>query len=164
MPSPTTPANNPDTGAAEDSTFPTASQTGHPRTEARLAAVQTLFSARSMAQEVADTAADLLPNVKQRKADAALYATIVAEAGEGATRYAAMLGAHMTDEWPLERIDPVHYAILWSAAAELACMPETPIKVIINEYLNIAKGFEGQPAEVGFINAVLDKLAAKLRA
>jgi N utilization substance protein B len=160
MHSPTTTANSPE---AEDSTLPTTSQTGHPRTEARLAAVQTLFAARSMGEDVAETAADLLPNAKQRKADAALYANIVAEAGESSNRYAAMLAAHMTDEWPLERIDPVHYAILWAAAAELACMPETPVKVIINEYLNIAKGFESQPPEVGFINAVLDKLAAKLR-
>lgn len=158
MHSPTTSTN------ADESTLPTVSQTGHPRTEARLVAVQTLFAARAMGAEVSDVAADLLPNAKQRKADAALYAAITAEAGEGAQRYAAMLAAHMTDEWPLDRIDPVHYAILWAAAAELAAMPETPIKVIINEYLNIAKGFEGQPAEVGFINAVLDKLAAKLRA
>lgn len=148
----------------DEQTLPTVSQTGHPRTEARLIAVQTLFAARAMGSEVSDVAADLLANAKQRKADAALYASIVAEAGEGTNRYAAMLANHMTDEWPLERIDPVHYAILWSAASELSCMPETPTKVVINEYLNIAKGFQGQPAEVGFLNAVLDKLAAKIRA
>lgn len=149
--------------AGADDVSPTANQTGHPRTEARLVAVQALFAARTMGSEVSDVAADLLPDAKKRKADAALFAAIVAEAGEGANRYTTMLAAHMNDEWTIDRLDPVHYAILWAAAAELAAMPGTPTKVIINEYLNLAKGFESQPAEVGFLNAVLDKLAGKLR-
>ena len=38
-----------------------------------------------------------------------------------------------------------------------------PVKVVINEYLDIARGFFTGP-EPGIANAVLDKLARSLRA
>lgn len=139
------------------------SLTGHPRTEARLCAVQALFSAGQRGLDPRDAAVDFLAGVKARKADAALFAAVATEAGEGTERYAAMLAAQASDEWPIDRMDPVHRALLWAAAAELTAMSETPAKVVISEYLNIAKGFAAKPSEVGFINAMLDKLAVKIR-
>jgi N utilization substance protein B len=139
------------------------SLTGHPRTEARLGAVQALFSARESGADAREAAVDLLPAVKKRKADASLFADITTEAAEGADRYKAMIAAHASDEWPIDRMDPVHFAILWAAVAELTCAPETPAKVVISEYLNIAKGFAAKSGETGFINAVLDKMAGKIR-
>lgn len=175
MPSPKTPSPPPsnlpaneaetDAWAAGEDAFPLLheSLTGHPRTEARVAATQTLFSAKTMQADVRSLAAEHLTDVKKRKADAGLFADIITEAGTGAARYEALMAAHTLDEWPLDRLDPVHYAIIWAACAELTAKPDTPTKVILNEYINIAKGFASKPADIGFMNAILDRIAQKIR-
>lgn len=64
--------------------------------------------------------------------------------------------------WPLKRIDPTLRALFRAAGSELATMPKVPYKVVINEYVEVAKAFfEGE--EVRFANAVLDALARALR-
>ena len=45
---------------------------------------------------------------------------------------------------------------------ELAHRPETPYRVIINEAIELAKGYGGTDGHK-FVNGVLDKLAARLR-
>lgn len=166
MPSqPINPVTDNDAWQKGDDAFPAlnGSLTGDSRTEARLCAVQALFSARASGVEVADVAAEMLADVKARKADKLMFAAITTEAGEGAKRYQTMISSHLLDEWPLDRLDPVHYAILWAAAAELTARPDTPPKVVMNEFMNIAKGFASKPGEAGFINVVLEKLATAIR-
>jgi N utilization substance protein B len=63
----------------------------------------------------------------------------------------------------LTRIDPVLRALMRAGAAELAMQDGPPAKVVINEYLDIARGFFTGP-EPGLANAVLDRLARSLRA
>jgi N utilization substance protein B len=74
----------------------------------------------------------------------------------------AMTQALPTD-WPLARIDPVLRALLRAAGAEFMATDGAPAKVIINEYVDIARGFFSGP-EPGLANAVLDRLARLLRA
>ena len=52
--------------------------------------------------------------------------------------------------------------IIEASIYEFAFRPDTPIKVIINEYLNVAKILldEGKKS---FLHAILDKLAKKMR-
>ena len=58
---------------------------------------------------------------------------------------------------------PILYqAIIIAAGSELKECDRTPTKVIINEYTNIANSIINETA-VGFINAILDKLAALFR-
>jgi N utilization substance protein B len=60
------------------------------------------------------------------------------------------------------RIDPVLRAVMRAGAAELGMPGAAPAKVVINEYLDVARGFftGGEP---GMANAVLDRLARLLR-
>jgi len=53
-------------------------------------------------------------------------------------------------------------AILRAGAFELLSMSDVPARVIINEYVNVAKAFfdDNKP---GMVNGVLDKLARVLR-
>ena len=139
------------------------SLTGDSRTEARVCAVQCLFAARASNGDVAETAADLLEEVKSRKADKVLFAVITTEAGEGAVRYQSLIKVQLLEEWPLDRLDPVLYALLWAAAAELTSRPDTPAKVVMNEFINIAKGFASKPSEVGFVNVVLERISGVVR-
>ena len=60
--------------------------------------------------------------------------------------------------WSLSRIDTVSRAILRSALYELRECNDIPVKVIINEYIEISKSFfEGD--EPNFINGILDKIS-----
>ncbi|MBD5804372.1 hypothetical protein AZOA_38150 [Azoarcus sp. Aa7] len=63
----------------------------------------------------------------------------------------------------VEELSPVERAILLLATHELKIAPDTPYRVIINEAIELAKSYGGTEGH-RFVNGVLDKLAAKLRA
>ncbi|NMG75446.1 transcription antitermination factor NusB [Aromatoleum diolicum] len=64
---------------------------------------------------------------------------------------------------PVNELSPVERAILLLATHELKHNIETPYRVIINEAIELAKSYGGTDGH-RFVNGVLDKLAATLRA
>ena len=62
----------------------------------------------------------------------------------------------------LEQLDPVEHSILRLGLFELLFHPEVPFKVVLNEYINVAKQF-GSEKSHAFINASLDKLTKTAR-
>jgi N utilization substance protein B len=60
-------------------------------------------------------------------------------------------------------LSPVEHALLLMAAFELASQPDTPYRVVINEAIELAKSYGGTDG-YKYVNGVLDKLAAELRA
>lgn len=64
---------------------------------------------------------------------------------------------------PLNEVHAIEHAILWIAMYELKVRLEIPYKVIINEAILLAKQFGAQDSHK-FINGVLDKAAAQIRA
>lgn len=64
--------------------------------------------------------------------------------------------------WKLERLLSVDRAILRLAAFELAERPETPLEVVLDEAIELAKKF-GSDDSPAFVNGVLDSLAKDLR-
>jgi transcription antitermination protein NusB len=64
---------------------------------------------------------------------------------------------------PLKELSPVEHSILLLATYELAHQPDVPYKVVINEAVELAKSFGGTDGHK-YVNGVLDKLAAELRA
>lgn len=63
----------------------------------------------------------------------------------------------------IEQLDPVTMALLRLSTYELKHRIDVPYKVVINESLNLAKKFGAEDSHK-FINGVLDKTAAQLRA
>jgi transcription antitermination protein NusB len=63
---------------------------------------------------------------------------------------------------PVTQLDPVEHAILWLGLTELRAHPEIPVKVVITEAVQLAKEF-GATDGHRYINALLDKVAPKLR-
>jgi transcription antitermination protein NusB len=63
---------------------------------------------------------------------------------------------------PVAQLDPVEHAILWLGLTELRAHAEIPVKVVINEAVQLAKEF-GATDGHRYINALLDKVAPKLR-
>jgi N utilization substance protein B len=63
----------------------------------------------------------------------------------------------------LAELSPVEFAVLLLGAYELLHHPEIPYRVVINEAVELAKTFGGTDGHK-FVNGVLDKLAAQVRA
>ena len=75
----------------------------------------------------------------------------------------ALIGKALTSDWPLDRLETVLRAILRVGAYELLARLDTPARVVISEYLDVAHAFYSGK-EPGFVNGVLDRLARILRA
>jgi transcription antitermination protein NusB len=63
----------------------------------------------------------------------------------------------------VNELSPVEFSVLLLGAYELAHHPEVPYRVVINEAVELAKTFGGSDGHK-FVNGVLDKLAAQVRA
>ena len=143
----------------------TKSLTGHPFTEARLCAVQAIFQANLNEQPFKEVAVQFkLFQIKKRKADKKLFIAILEDIGDQSTfeRYQEMIQSGLNEKWTYDRLGSIEKALLTAAISEFYVKPETPKKVIINEFLNISKGFL-KPDEVNFVNGILDKIAAQVR-
>ena len=65
--------------------------------------------------------------------------------------------------WRLERMGRVDRNILRLAVGELSARPETPVRVVINEAVELAKRF-GTSDSPAFVNGLLDRIAATMGA
>ncbi len=74
--------------------------------------------------------------------------------------------AEMIDEkarnWELERIALMDVILIKMALAELLEFPSIPVKVTLNEYIDISKYYSSAKSKV-FINGILDKLIIDLK-
>ena len=73
-----------------------------------------------------------------------------------------MTDTALVEKWPLGRIDPTLRALFRAAGAELLAK-ETPPKVVIVEFVDVAKAFFPDGKEPKFVNAVLDHMAREIR-
>ncbi len=143
------------------------------RGTARLAAVQALYQIeltgtmpdRVLREFVAHrlgASANAAEDESLGEADGELFTAIVRGASEHRVDLDRMVGTTLAQGWTLERMDRVLRAILRAGAFELFARAETPARVAITEYVDVANAFyEGK--EPGFVNSVLDKLAHVLR-
>ncbi|MCZ8081221.1 MAG: transcription antitermination factor NusB [Fuscovulum sp.] len=136
------------------------------KSASRLFAVQALFQMESSGQTVEKIVrefeshrfGEVFDDVEMAEGDPAHFRKVV----DGAVNWQAKID-QMTDralvaKWPIDRIDPVIRALFRAAGAELVSM-ETPPKVVINEYVDVAKAFFPEGKESKFVNAVLDHMA-----
>ncbi len=65
---------------------------------------------------------------------------------------------HLTKEWTLTNLPKLLCATMRVAICEIKYFPETPHKVILNEYTDIASDMLDE-GEIGFVNSVLDNYA-----
>ena len=64
--------------------------------------------------------------------------------------------------WELERIMELDIILMKMALCEFTEFPSIPVKVTINEYIELAKTYSSQKSKV-FINGMLDKMAVDLK-
>ena len=66
------------------------------------------------------------------------------------------------EHWEIERLAATDRSVLRAAVAELIGRPGTPVRVILNEAIEIAKRY-GSEESGRFVNGVLDRVARALR-
>ena len=82
---------------------------------------------------------------------------LVAAAGEHAARIDALI-VSASKNWRIDRMSRVDRNILRLGACELIAFTEVPVKVVINEAVELAKRF-GTAESSAFVNGVLDRIA-----
>ena len=91
---------------------------------------------------------------------------LLAHLARSVTRDCGLLDSHissvLSDEWSMSRLGATMRALLRAACYELVACLDVPARVVIKEYVDIARGFYDLE-ETGFVNAALDRLARVLR-
>ncbi len=72
------------------------------------------------------------------------------------------INSHLSEDINLKKTDKLLKIILFAALFELMFKHNTPKKVIINEYLIASEHFL-EKIQIGYLNAILDKIAKVLR-
>lgn len=140
------------------------------KSAARLYAVQALFQ-----MEASDQSVDkVMREFEEYRFGATYEGDEMAEGDidlfrqlmEDAVTYQAPID-QMTDralvaKWPIARIDPTLRALFRAAGAELT-QSDTPPKVVIAEFVDVALAFFPEGKEPKFVNAVLDHMAREAK-
>lgn len=66
-------------------------------------------------------------------------------------------------QWDFDRMAPVDRTLVQMALSEMLAFPEIPLKVTIDEAIEISKQY-GSPKAAAFVNGLLDALATELKA
>lgn len=130
-----------------------------PRHQARSLALQALYEIDATDHSVADVLSDRLSGDELVSQTRLLATTLV----HGVLEYCPQLDGlirHYAPEWPLDQIATIDRNILRIAIYELGASSVTPVKVAINEAIELAKTF-GTESTPRFINGVLGTLAAR---
>ena len=147
----------------------------HSKTLARLAAVQALFQMEAANVGVQRGIDDFVSHWMRETismdevdgadlsgADKSYFTKLLTGVVEAQDRIDPYLERQLAEGWKLNRIDPTARAILRLGLYELIRIPDTPAKVVIDQYISIAHAFfdDQEPA---FINGVLDAAARAAR-
>lgn len=122
--------------------------------------VQALYQRQLAGHTAAELAAQFASQKDFEKVDVEYFRRLLGEILADITGLDALIAAEA--DRPLAQLDPVEHAILWLGLMELRAHPEIPLKVVITEAVQLAKEF-GATDGHRYINALLDKVAPKLR-
>jgi len=95
------------------------------------------------------------------RADTALVEALVRGSIERADVLDALIAPHLIER-RLSELSPIERAILRIGTLELAEQPDTPVKVVLNEAIDLGKDF-GATQGHRFVNGVLERVAQAVR-
>ena len=140
------------------------------KSAARLYAVQALFQMEASGQTV-DAVRREFENFRfgaeydgeqMAEGDIDLFRQVTDDAVNWQAKIDKMTDRALVAKWPIDRIDPTLRALFRAAGAELT-EGEAPPRVVITEYVDVAKAFFPEGREPKFVNAVLDHMAREAR-
>ncbi|MCU4653152.1 transcription antitermination factor NusB [Roseibacterium sp. SDUM158016] len=140
------------------------------RSAARLYAVQALFQMEASGQTVDAVRREfethrfgaVYDGEEMAEGDPTLFAKTLEDAVNWQAKIDQMTDRALVAAWPINRIDPTLRALFRAAGAELV-EGAAPPKVVITEYVDVARAFFPEGREPKFVNAVLDHMARDAR-
>ena len=140
------------------------------KSAARLYAVQALFQMETSGQTAEQVVVEFLGHrfgasydgAELIDGDISLFRRIVDLAVNYQAPVDQMTDRALVAKWPIARIDPTLRGLFRAAGAELS-QTDTPPKVVISEYVDLARAFHPEGKEASFVNAVLDHMAREAR-
>lgn len=132
------------------------------RTRARVAALQTLYEVDLTNHPLGIVLAERAQENDLEPAEYDFAQVIAIGVHENTEKLDCLIAAH-APEWPLDQVAVIDRNILRIALWEVAFYRKTPLKVGINEAVELAKAF-GTDSSPRFINGVLGSLAENFEA
>lgn len=140
------------------------------KSASRLYAVQALFQMEHSSQPSDAVIAEFMhfrfgevyEGDEMQDGDIGLFKTLVEGAVNNQSKIDQMTDRALVARWPLGRIDPTLRALFRAAGVELIGK-DTPPRVAITEYVDVAKAFFEDGDEPKFVNAVLDHMAKEAK-
>jgi N utilization substance protein B len=140
------------------------------RSAARLYAVQALFQMEASGQTVQSVRQEfethrfgaVYEGEEMAEGDPDLFRKTLEDAVNYQAKIDQMTDRALVAKWPIARIDPTLRALFRAAGAELV-EGVAPPKVVITEYVDVARAFFPDGKEPGFVNAVLDFMAREAK-
>jgi transcription antitermination protein NusB len=144
---------------------------GERRSAARLASVQALYQMDLTQKSLNEIFAEFeshwmgqeIEGDQYKPAEVGLFHEIVQGVLDHQRMIDPLIDDTLSNGWPLKRIETVMRAILRAGTFELQHAPDTPVKVVISEYVDMASAFYDKE-EVNMVNAVLDRIGKQVRA
>lgn len=138
------------------------------RSAARLAAIQVCYqalmsgkSAVSIAPEfLQHYAPDVVKSFRVKDLDQEHFAALYAGIENDADSLDMTIAACLASGWTFDRLTLIERSLLRAGTLELCQMPHLPARAVVSEYAGLSDAVGG---DVGFINAVLDRVAKMAR-
>ena len=145
---------------------PTAAQARRKRSASRFYAVQALFQMEAADADLAAVIEEFetlrmgaeIDGARFAEADLEHFRALLTAAVSHQARIDQLTQGALVARWPIDRIDPTLRAVFRAAGAEFVAT-DTPPKVTITEYVDVAKAFYPEGKEAKFVNGVLDHMA-----
>ena len=131
------------------------------RRKARRALVQAIYQWQMNRAGIETLGAEFHESAALAKADGAFFDDVLGMVTEQADRLDEAFAGLLDRD--LSALDQVERAIMRLGACELIHRPDVPYRVVIDEYVELAKLF-GAEQSYKYVNGVLDRLAARARA
>ncbi|MBO6602541.1 MULTISPECIES: transcription antitermination factor NusB [Rhodophyticola] len=149
---------------------PSRDQKRQMKSAARLYAVQALFQMEHSGQSVdvvrrefeSFRFGETIDGEEMAEGDVDLFRKLLDDAVDRQAKIDQMTDRALVATWPIDRIDPTLRALFRAAGAELV-EGDTPPKVVITEFVDVARAFFPEGREPKFVNAVLDHMAREAR-
>ena len=149
---------------------PTREERRQMKSAARLYAVQALFQMEASGQTRQVVRREFETHrfgaiyecEEMAEGDPELFAKTLEDAVNWQAKIDQMTDRALVAKWPINRIDPTLRALFRAAGAELVA-GDAPPKVVISEYVDVARAFFPEGKEPKFVNAVLDHMAREAK-
>jgi len=136
------------------------------KSAARYFAVQALFQMEASGQMVDQIVREFedhrfgeaYDDIEMQEGDVDTFRLLMDKAVDNQAQIDQMTDRALVAKWPIGRIDPTWRALFRAAGAELL-EKDTPPKVVIAEFVQVADAFSHDGKEPKFVNAVLDHMA-----